>query len=88
MQRQQKCGSRISKNSVLLNHARNRQRQEEMKMIRKDLQPGDMIKCFDVDDMVKTDRDINQLGYDTEYIYEHDGKKGYWILIIGRYGQG
>ena len=52
-------------------------------MIKRRLQPGELIKCFDVDDMVKTDREVNQGGYTTEYIYEVDGEKEYWMLIKG-----
>lgn len=47
------------------------------------LQIGDTIKCHDPEDMINTDRELLRGGYWTEFEYQQDGVKGYWIRIIG-----
>lgn len=51
----------------------------------KALEVGDTIKCHDPQDMIEIDQElIAGGGYETEFVYEMDGNKGYWIEIIGR----
>lgn len=47
------------------------------------LQIGDTIKCRDSEDMVDTDQELVRGGYETEFLYEMNGNKGYWIVITG-----
>ena len=47
-----------------------------------DLKIGDTIKCS-IDECVEVDTELNKLGYTTDYIFEKDGEKGYWIEIKG-----
>ena len=54
-------------------------------MIKRDLQPGDMIKCHDKDDMLSVNEELRIAGYRTEFVYKQDGMPGYWILIEGRW---
>lgn len=48
------------------------------------LKKGDTIECRDKDDMVAADEILIQKCYQTDYFYEKDGKKGLWIVILGR----
>lgn len=40
------------------------------------LKVGDTIKCADKDDLVETHNILQRQGYDTDFLYEKDGKKG------------
>lgn len=53
-------------------------------MKQEDLKKGDTIRCHDKDDMLNTDLELCRLGYNTDYMYEKDGKTGYWIEILGK----
>ena len=53
-------------------------------MKQEDLKKGDTICCHDKDDMLNTDLELCRLGYKTDYMYEKDGKTGYWIEILGK----
>lgn len=52
-----------------------------MKTTKRALQIGDTIRCHDPEDMVETDQDLIRGGYEAEFVYELDGKKGYWLEI-------
>lgn len=54
-------------------------------MNQKTVKKGDAIKCIDKGDVVNTDIELNKLGYKTDYMYEKDGEKGYWIEILGKW---
>ena len=45
------------------------------------LQIGDTIKCTDSADMVDTMENLSLDGYDTDFVYELSGEKGYWLKI-------
>lgn len=42
---------------------------------------GDTIKCNDANDMINTMTDLAQEGIESDFVYEKDGKKGYWLVI-------
>lgn len=46
------------------------------------LKPGDMIKCVDKEDMVQTMMLLAQEDVETEFVYERDGVKGYWLEVV------
>lgn len=46
------------------------------------LKPGDMIKCVDKEDMVQTMMLLAQEDVETDFLYERDGVKGYWLEVI------
>jgi hypothetical protein len=46
------------------------------------LKPGDMIECVDKEDMVETMMQLAQEDVETEFVYERDGVKGYWLEVI------
>ena len=45
------------------------------------LQIGDTIKCHDPEDMINTMTELSRGGYDVEFVYELDGRRGYWLEI-------
>lgn len=47
---------------------------------------NDTIQCNDAKDMQAVDNALLNLGYDTEYEYEKDGRRGFWIRIINNEG--
>ena len=42
---------------------------------------GDTIRCHDKDDMVKTMMDLAKDGIETDFLYEKDGEKGFWLVV-------
>lgn len=42
---------------------------------------GDFIKCHDKDEMVDVMESLNESGFDSDFVYEKDGEKGYWLKI-------
>lgn len=44
---------------------------------------GDTIKCSTADELVDLSMALEKEGYTTEFLYEKDGVKGYWLLIEG-----
>ena len=44
--------------------------------------PGDTIKCVDKEDMVETMMQLAQEDIETDFLYERDGVKGYWLEVI------
>lgn len=47
----------------------------------KSLNIGDFIQCRDKNDMVDTMMELAKNGYDTDFVYQRDGKKGYWLKV-------
>lgn len=47
-----------------------------------ELKKGDTIKCKDKDDMVNTFMQLQKEGVDTDFLYEKDGKKGLWLIVL------
>lgn len=45
------------------------------------LQPGDMIKCHNKNDMIDTSVGLAQVNVQTDFRYEHDGVKGFWLIV-------
>lgn len=50
------------------------------------LKVGDTIKYKDADDMLETMTELARQHIDTDFLYEKDGQKGYWLIItkVGR----
>lgn len=46
------------------------------------LKSGDTIKCSDAEDMIKTMNELEQQDIQTDFLYEKDGEKGYWLEIL------
>lgn len=50
-----------------------------------DLKVGDTIKCHDPDDMVDKMEELTKPGINTDFVYEKDGKEGFWLVVTGYY---
>lgn len=50
-------------------------------MIKNNLKVGDLIKCQNKDDAVDCMYDLERCGYETDFVYEHNGKSGIWLVI-------
>lgn len=48
----------------------------------KRLEVGDTIQCRDKEEMVKYMMALAQEGIDSDFLYEKDGKKGLWLVVI------
>lgn len=44
---------------------------------------GDLIKCNNAQDLVMTDFELVNAGYETNYAYKVNGEDGLWIEIRG-----
>ena len=49
------------------------------------MKAGDTIKCADIDDMIHTMQELEKEDIHTDFMYEKDGKKGYWLLVVEHY---
>lgn len=47
-----------------------------------ELKKGDFIECHDKDDLVDTFMELNKGDIETDFVYERDGKKGYWLEVL------
>ena len=47
-----------------------------------ELKVGDTIECFDKDDLVDTFQALQKEGVDTDFLYEKDGKRGLWLIVL------
>jgi hypothetical protein len=45
------------------------------------LKVGDTIKCADADDMINTMTDLEKEDIFTDFLYEKDGVKGFWLVV-------
>ena len=43
---------------------------------------GDTIKCANKQDLLNTHNDLVLNGVYTDFLYEKDGKKGFWLEVI------
>ena len=46
------------------------------------LKSGDTIKCSDEEDMIETMNELEKYDIQTDFLYEKDGEKGYWLEIL------
>ncbi len=46
------------------------------------LKVGDIIITHDPDDMASTFQELSKAGYEVEFLYEHNGEKGYYLEIL------
>ena len=46
------------------------------------LQVGDTIRCHDKDEMVNISMELDNEGIDTDFLYEKDGQKGLWLVVV------
>ena len=60
------------------------ERRKDVKNGEYELQPLDTIQCNDADEMVEVHHTLSMQGYKTDFLYEKDGNKGYWIKILGK----
>ena len=47
------------------------------------LKKGDTIKCSSSDEAVDLMDELLRENYDADFLYEKDGEKGLWIVILG-----
>nr|DAK81743.1 MAG TPA: Cytosine specific methyltransferase [Bacteriophage sp.] len=46
------------------------------------LKSGDTIKCSDAEEMIKIMNELEKENIHTDFLYEKDGEKGYWLEIL------
>lgn len=44
-----------------------------------------MIKCRDPEELLEYDREASAAGMLTDFCYEVDGERGYWLVIVESY---
>ncbi len=44
---------------------------------------GDTIRCRDAEDLVEAMTELEEAGIQTDFLYEQNGEKGYWLEVIG-----
>ena len=49
---------------------------------KKTLEVGDTIKCSDPDDLINTMYALAKEHIETDFMYEKDGEKGYWLKVV------
>ena len=49
------------------------------------MKSGDTIKCADVEDMIHTMQELEKEDIHTDFMYEKDGVKGYWLVVVDHY---
>ena len=47
------------------------------------LKIGDTIRCRDKEDMIDYMEALASEGIETDFVYEKDGRRGYWLEVIG-----
>lgn len=45
------------------------------------IKTGDTIKCSDADDMVETMTELFRKGINTDFMYELNGEKGFFLVV-------
>ena len=53
-------------------------------MMKEFLNPGDYIRCKDAEEAAGYAEALGVDGYEWDFVYEINGKKGIWIEILGR----
>ncbi len=51
------------------------------------LQVGDLIKCSDPEQMIEQMYSLLEEGIETDFVYEHNQEKGYWLEITSVEGR-
>lgn len=46
------------------------------------LKVGDTIKCADADDMIAVMNELTKENIETDFLYELNGEKGFWLEVI------
>lgn len=46
------------------------------------LKSGYTIKCSDAEEMIKIMNELEKENIHTDFLYEKDGEKGYWLEIL------
>ena len=46
------------------------------------MQIGDTLECSDVEDMINTSEILAKENIMTDFMYENNGKKGYWLIVV------
>lgn len=49
--------------------------------MKNNLKKGETIGCSDPDDLIKVMTDLQEAGVLTDFLYEKDGVKGYWLIV-------
>lgn len=44
---------------------------------------GDTIECHDAAEMIDFMYELARAGIETDFMYEKDGKKGFWLIVTG-----
>lgn len=52
-----------------------------MSELLKEVKVGDLIPCNGARDMISRMSDLHEAGYITDFVYEVDGKEGYWLKV-------
>lgn len=47
-----------------------------------DLHVGDIIRCSDAEEMIDLMTELAQQDIETDFLYEHSGKKGLWLEVL------
>lgn len=47
-----------------------------------DVKVGDTIECYNKKYMLKTMYHLLNMGIDTDFLFEKDGKKGFWLVVV------
>ena len=50
-----------------------------------ELKVGDTIKCSTADEMVEVSEELMKSDIMTDFMYEKDGEKGYWLIVVNHY---
>ena len=45
-------------------------------------QAGDTIRCHDKDEKVNISMELDNEGLDADFLYEKDGQKGLWLVVV------
>ena len=46
------------------------------------LQVGDTIRCHDKNEKVNISMELAHEGIDNDFLYEKDGQKGLWLVVV------
>lgn len=47
------------------------------------MKKGDTIKCSDKEELINCMQALQEAGIYTDFLYEKDGAKGYWLIVEG-----
>lgn len=45
------------------------------------MRKGDYIKCSSADETIRVMQDLAQEDVETDFVYEKDGVKGFWLIV-------